>query len=50
MTTPKIDPELLVFIDGVAAGYARHPAIDRLEDGLDPSLAAAMRRENEGRE
>lgn len=25
-------------------------AIDRLEDGLDPSLAAAMRRENEGRD
>lgn len=50
MMTPKIDPELLVFIDGVAAGYARHPAFDTLSPAEARAVAAAMRRENEGRE
>lgn len=43
MTAPKIDPEIVLFIDGVAAGYARHPAFDTLSPAEARAVAEDVR-------
>ncbi len=43
MTKPTIDPELLLFIDGIAAGYARHPAFETLSPAEARAVAEDVR-------
>lgn len=43
MADSLIDPELLVFIDGVAAAYGRHPPFDTLSPAEARAVAEAVR-------
>ncbi len=43
MADSLIDPELLVFIDGVAAAYGRHPSFDTLSPTEARAVAEAVR-------
>lgn len=43
MATPRIDPELLLFIDGVAAAYGEHPPFDTLSPAEARRVAEAVR-------
>lgn len=43
MTAAKIDPEIARFIEGVAAGYSRHPAFDTLSPAEARAVAEDVR-------